>query len=186
MALPTTADLKSYLRIETTAEDALLAQLLARAKAMLEGWIDCPITAESQTAVDRGETLDAPLLSLVFPRRPIGSVSLADADATAVSASVYTVDARSGMLYAKPAEQFTNPPYTITANCGLSLRADYARIEPLLSEMILDLAADLYQRRTPGAGSEKAGDTTIQWDASRETIARVMKSLRLLRLGVAQ
>ena len=64
--------------------------------------------------------------------------------------------------------------------------ADYARIEPLLNEMILDLAADLYQRRTPGAASEKAGDTTISWDTSRETVARVMKSLRLLRLGVAQ
>lgn len=186
MALPTTSDLKSYLRIESTAEDTLLAALLGRAKAMLEGWIDCPITAESQSAVDRGETLDAPLLSLVFPRRPIGSVVVTDAEGATVDATTYTVDPRSGILYAKPGTEFGNAPYTITCNVGLSLRADYARIEPLLNEMILDLAADLYQRRTPGAASEKAGDTTISWDTSRETVARVLKSLRLLRLGVAQ
>lgn len=186
MALPTTADLKSYLRIESTAEDTLLGLLLGRAKAMLEGWIDCPITAESQTAVDRGETLETPLISLVFPRRPIGSVTVIDYSGDTVPGTVYTVDARSGMLWLNPGEVFDNPPYTITAQVGLSLRSDYARIEPLLNEMILDLAADLYQRRTPGAASEKAGDTTIAWDTSRETVARVMKSLRLLRLGVAQ
>ena len=186
MALPTTADLKSYLRIESTAEDTLLGLLLGRAKAMLEGWIDCPITAESQSAVDRAESLEMPVLSLVFPRRPIGSVSLVDAEGATVASTTYTVDARSGMLYAKAGEEFGAGPYTITAQVGLSLRADYARIEPLLNEMILDLAADLYQRRTPGAASEKAGDTTISWDTSRETVARVMKSLRLLRLGVAQ
>lgn len=186
MALPTTADLKTYLRIESNAEDTLLAALLVRAQAMLEGWIDCPIAAESQTAVDRGDTLDAALISLVFPRRPIAAVTLADADGATIPATDYTVEGRSGVLYAKPTVTFDNPPYTITASCGLSLRADYARIEPLLGEMILDLAADLYQRRTPGASSEKAGDTTIAWDASRETVARVIKSLRLLRLGVAQ
>jgi hypothetical protein len=66
------------------------------------------------------------------------------------------------------------------------LRSDYARLEPLLAEVIIDLAADLYQRRTPGASSETAAGTTVQWDASRETVARIMKTLRLLRLGVAQ
>lgn len=186
MALPTVADLKSYLKIETNAENALLTALLARAQAMLEGWIDCPIAAESQTAVDRADALDEPVLSLIFPRRPIASVSITDADGDTVDATTYTVYGASGMIYAKPLESFYNGPYTITAQCGLSLRADYARIEPLLTEMILDLAADLYQRRTPGASSEKAGDTTISWDASRETVARVMKSLRLFRLGVAQ
>lgn len=186
MALPTTADLKSYLRIESNAENALLAALLVRAQAMLEGWIDCPITAEAQTAVDRAESLDEPVYSLVFPRRPIGSVSITDAEGTTVPAAGYTVTATSGMIYAKPGYSFNDGPYTITAQVGLSLRADYARIEPLLAEIILDLAADLYQRRTPGAATERAGDTTVTWDASRETVARVMKSLRLFRLGVAQ
>ncbi len=186
MALPTTADLKSYLRIESNAENALLAALLLRAQAMLEGWIDCPITAEAQVAVDRAESLDEPVFSLIFPRRPIGSVTVTDAEGTTVPATDYTVYPTSGMIYAKPGVGFNAGPYTIAASCGLSLRSDYARIEPLLAEIILDLAADLYQRRTPGAHSERAGDTTVTWDASRETVARVMKSLRLFRLGVAQ
>jgi hypothetical protein len=186
VALPTSTDLKTYLRIETNAENALLAALVARAQAMVEGWIDCPITAESQTAVDRAESLDEPVTSLIFPRRPIASVSITDSEGATVDPTTYTVYGASGMVYAKPLTSFYNGPYTITASCGLSLRSDYARMEPLLTEMILDLAADLYQRRTPGAASEKAGDTTISWDASRETVARVVKSLRLFRLGVAQ
>ena len=36
-----------------------------------------------------------------------------------------------------------------------------------------------------GAAAEGAADTRIQWDASRETVARVMYTLRLLKLGVA-
>ena len=57
MALPTVTDLKSYLRIESNAENTLLTALLARAQGQLELWIDCPITAVSQTYIDRCETL---------------------------------------------------------------------------------------------------------------------------------
>ena len=57
MALPTLNDLKSYLRVETTAEDSLMQALLARAQAMVENWTDTPITAVSQTAMDRADSL---------------------------------------------------------------------------------------------------------------------------------
>lgn len=184
MALPSVADLKSYLRIESTAEDTLLAALMARAKAMLEGWIDVPITAETQTAIDRADALDVPVTSLVFPRRPCTITSVVDTDGVTVAAADYWVDGTSGVIYGKDVA-FPFGPYTITASVGLSLRADYARIEPLISEAIIDLAADLYQRRTPGAASETAAGTTISWDVSRETVARIMKTLRTLRLGVA-
>lgn len=186
MALPTTADLKSYLRIETSAEDTLIAALLGRAKAMLEMWTDTPITATSQTAIDRADALDMPVTSLVFPRRPCVVTAIADSDGTAVAVADYWVDGRSGVIYGKDGATFPYGPYTITANVGLSLRQDYAALEPLLNEAILDLAADLYQRRTPGAAAETAAGTSVTWDASRETVARVMKTLRLLKLGVAQ
>jgi uncharacterized phiE125 gp8 family phage protein len=186
MALATVADLKSYLRIESVAEDALLALIMARAKSMLEMWTDTPITATSQTAVDRAESVGVPVTSLVFPRRPAQVTAIVDVDGATVVSTTYTVDLRSGMVYAKAGEAFYTGPYTMTANVGLSLRQDYAALEPMLNEAILDLAADLYQRRTPGAASENAGGTTIQWDASRETVARVMKTLRQLKLGVAQ
>lgn len=186
MALPTVSELKAYLRIENAAEDTLLAALLLRAKAMLEQWTDVPITAEAQTAMDRAESVALPVTSLIFPRRPFTVTSVVDSDGVTVPSADYYIDGTSGIIYAKTGIAFPFGPYTITAMCGLTLRADYARLEPLLSEAIIDLAADLYQRRTPGASSETAAGTTVQWDASRETVARVMKTLRLLRLGVAQ
>lgn len=185
MALPTVSDLKSYLRIETTAEDALLAALIGRATAMVEMWTDTPITAVSQTAIDRADAYDMPVRSLIFPRRPCSVTAVVDSEGTTVPAADYWTDGTSGVVYAKDEITFPYGPYTITANVGLSLRSDYARLEPLLNEAILDLAADLYQRRTPGAASETAAGTSITWDASRETVARVMKTLRLLKLGVA-
>ena len=186
MALPTLSDLKDYLRIESSAENALLTALLGRAKAMLEAWTDTPITATSQSAVDRADALDLPVISLVFPRRPCAVTAVVDSDGTTVPATDYWVDGRSGIIYGKDGVTFPYGPYTITANVGLSLRQDYAALEPLLNEVIIDLAADLYQRRTPGAASETAAGTSITWDAGRETVARCMKTLRLLKLGVAQ
>lgn len=184
MALPTVQDLKDYLRIEFNTENALCTALLARATAMLELWMDVPITARSRTAVDRASG-QSPATALVFPCRPIGSVSVVDADGNTVAATDYVVDAEAGMVWGKGGYVFVRGPYTITASCGLSLRPDYASLEPLISQMVLDVAADLYQRRTPGASSETGAGTSISWDVSRETVARVMKSLRGLRLAVA-
>jgi hypothetical protein len=186
VALPTVSDLKSYLRIETTAEDTLLTALLARAKSQMELWMDCPITAVSQTAIDRGDTLpDTPLLSLIFPRRPISVTGIVDADGTTVPVAEYWVDGAAGMIYSNTGYSFSNPRYTITANCGLSLSQHYTAWEPVLSQCIIDLAADLYQKRTPNASTETGASTSISWDVSRETAARVLKTLRALKLPVA-
>lgn len=187
MALPTVSDLKAYLRIESNAENTLLSALLTRAQAQMEVWIDCPITAVNQTAVDRADVLDGDVCtSLIFPRRPIASsITVTDKDGTAVASDEYWVDTQSGVIYAQDGYGFPLGPYTITASCGLSLRGNYAQIEPVLSQCILDLAADLYQKRTPNASSESAAGTSISWDVSRETAARVLKVLRVFKLAVA-
>lgn len=186
MALPTVADLKSYLRIESNAENTLLDALLARATAQMEAWMDCPITAVSQTYVDRCETdADVPVTSIVFPRRPISVTSIVDVDGVTMPSTEYWTDGTSGMIYAETGYSFRNPRYTVTALCGLSLSQHYAMWEPILSQCIIDLAADLYQKRTPNAGSETSAATTITWDVSRETAARVLKTLRVFKLPVA-
>ena len=185
MALPTINDLKAYLRIESSAEDALLTALIARAKSMLETWIDTPITAEVQVATDRADSVATAVRSLVFPRRPCVINLITDSNGTTVDPNTYTASVTSGVIYAKDEGSFPYGPYTITALVGLTLRQDYGRLEATLNEVILDLAADLYQRRTPGAASETAAGTAIGWDASRETVARIMKTLRSLKLGVA-
>lgn len=187
MALPTVTDLKSYLRIESNAENALLQALLDRAKAQLEVWIDTPITAVSTTAVDRAEVITPrTCLSLIFPQRPINTTAtIVDSEGTTVAATDYTINTASGVIYANAGYSFPFGPYTITTTCGLSLRGDYARIEPILSQCIIDLAADLYQKRTPNASNETAAGTSITWDVSRDTAARVLKVLRAFKLAVA-
>jgi len=185
VALPTVTDLKSYLRIESNAENTLLTALLARAQAQVELWIDCPITAVAQTYIDRGDNdADHPVMSMVFPRRPIANVSIVDADGVTVSTDEYWVMESTGVIYSEPAYSFSNPRYTITADCGLSLSQHYALWEPVISQCILDLAADLYQKRTPNAASETAAATSITWDVSRDIAARVLKTLRALKLPV--
>lgn len=186
MALPTVSDLKDYLRIESNAENTLLAALLGRAQAQVELWIDCPITAVSQTYIDTcNNDADHPVVSLIFPRRPISNVSIVDVDGVTVPTNQYWVMESSGVIYSEATFSFSNPRYTITADCGLSLSQHYTLWEPVISQCILDLAADLYQKRTPNAASETSASTTITWDVSREVAARVLKVLRGLKLPVA-
>ena len=187
MALPTVADLKAYLRIESNAENTLLTALLARAQAQLEVWTDVPVTAVNTTAVDRADTLSPqPCISLIFPKRPIGTTAtIVDSEGTTLTAAEYTINQASGVIYANAGYSFPYGPYTITTSCGLSLRGDYAQIEPVLSQCIIDLAADLYQKRTPNAANETAAGTSITWDVSRDTAARVLKVLRAFKLAVA-
>lgn len=187
MALPTVAELKAYLRIESNAENTLLQALLDRAKAQLEIWIDTPITAASVTAVDRADVISGQVAtSLIFPQRPIAlSITVVDSEGTTVPAAEYTVNTSSAVIYANEGYSFPYGPYTITATTGLSLRGDYARIEPMLAQCIIDLAADLYQKRTPNASSESAAGTSISWDVSRDTAARVLKAMRAFKLAVA-
>ncbi len=186
MALPTVTNLKDYLRIESNAENTLLTALLARAQGQLELWIDCPITAVSQTYIDRCETLaDRPVTSIVFPRRPIAVTGIVDVEGVTVPTADYWVDGQNGIIYSADGCSFSNPRYTVTANVGLSLSQFYTAWEPVISQAILDLAADLYQKRTPNASSETSAATTISWDVSRDTAARVLKVIRGLKLGVA-
>lgn len=187
MALPTVADLKTYLRIESNAENTLLQALLDRAKAQLEIWIDAPITATNVITVDRAAVISGQVAtSLIVNQRPISStVTIVDSEGDTVSSADYTVNTASGVIYAKDGASFPYGPYTITASTGLSLRGDYARIEPTISQCIIDLAADLYQKRTPNASSESAAGTSISWDVSRDTAARVLKTLRAFKLAVA-
>lgn len=187
MALPTVTELKAYLRIESNAENTLLAALLTRAQSQLEAWIDTPITAVSQSAIDRADTISGQVAtSLIYPKRPIGaSPTIVDSEGVTVASTEYWVDQNAGMIYAKEGYSFPYGPYTITVPVGLSLRGDYAQIEPVLAQCIIDLAADLYQKRTPNAANETAAGTSITWDVSRDTAARVLKVLRTFKLAVA-
>jgi hypothetical protein len=195
MALPTRDDLKTYLKIEIDAEDDLLTALVAQAKAMVEVWLGAPITAVSRSYVDRamtdrvGSVGSGSATALVVPVRPIGSteeapIVVTDGSGVVVDSANYSVDANAGMIWGKGSFRFTNGPYTIACLVGLSLWAKYAAIEPVINTAILDVAADLYQNRTPRASTETGAASTISWDVSRHTSERVIRSLKGLKLPV--
>jgi len=188
MTLPVTADLKSYLRIETSDEDALCASLLVRAQAMVETYIGRPLVAVTDlTTVDDAITHElygrvTTLQTDLWPIDP-AAVSIVDGDGLAVDPATYRIVASRGQIVGLPGTSFVHGPFTITYTAGLSLDPFYAtRIEPLASAAILDVAADLYQRRNPAATQEAAGggvSTSYNVTAIPERTCRMLDGLRI-------
>lgn len=165
MALPTNADLKLVLRIQTTGEDTFLTALVARAQAACEAFLDRPITAASSTWTDWVDSGRYPAVvdRLVIPVRPFtpAGLSITDADGVTLSSTTDYYVPTSGwdaVVRARPGVRFTNGPYTLTASAGLSTDARYSTlIEPAIAAAILDTAADLYRRRLAAAAQESSG-----------------------------
>jgi hypothetical protein len=110
-------------------------------------------------------------------------VTITDADDEEVTD--FRVNAQMGLVVATESECFDNWPYTVTAMVGLELMASYStRVEPKLSQAFLDLCADWYQRRNPGALAEGAGGGVItQWQTLGvpERICKQLDAYRLAR-----
>lgn len=194
MALPVTADAKAVLRIQGTTEDTLVAALITRATAMVRGALGRPITIESRTFTDYANTrrsyhtptaLIIPAQYLPCVRADDSSLSapvITDVDGTVLSATddYYVGAPWDTLLRARPGVTFANGPYTIDVDCGLEASEDYlAVIEPSLSVAILDVVADLYQRRNPNAQAEGAGGGVYtQWAALQGLPPRVWEQIR--------
>jgi hypothetical protein len=161
MSLPGPLELKALLRVDTDAEDVLLADLVEQATAAVQALLDRPITAASQTFYDvdareGAQTLRVPTTPCV--RSGAGMPVVTDVDGTAITG--FRVNPRTGVLTvtADSTADFGNGPFTIVATVGLSARSDYATaVEPVLARAILDLASDWYQRRNAGATMEGEG-----------------------------
>lgn len=172
MSLPTVADLRDRLRIETTAEDTLLQTLLDTAYATIQAFLRRPIGLEL-FSVSMEAPLNANVVSqrrLVLPIFPIGApgdsaanysvsqaIELTDGDGTVVPTTDYRIDASLGIVFAEDTFAFDTWPYTCVFAAGLGARADYDQVEITIGGAILDLAMDYYQRRNPAASSENTG-----------------------------
>ena len=168
MALPTVADLKLALRVETDAEDALFTGWLERAQALIEGLLQRPVlaadTAVSHVVVPSCHPLYGPATLLVLPVSPISDttadVTVTDADGTVVASGDYAIDGARAWITADVANGllFDSAWYTVTTKPGLDQYADYAtRVEPLLSQAITDTVSDWYHHRNPDASVSTAG-----------------------------
>jgi len=177
MTLPTVADIKAVLKIQHSAEDTMLAGMHARACALIIGALGRPYEAVSRTWVDECGHVRAygVIRSLNVPVTPIDPASLVIEDADGeilVAGTDYRAPlAWDALVRAKPGVCFGNPPYTLTANVGLSAsygsdgQIDYATvIEPVLAQALIDTVADFYQRRNPAAAGESdGGGVSTSW-----------------------
>lgn len=156
MALPAANDLKTYLRILTTAEDTLLASLMTRAQAQVEGFLQRPIIA---AAVTDTICLEEAGTTLILPRWPVetDTVTLTDPDGDAVADTDYTV-ALNGVITAADDVTFALGEWTAAYTQGWSAHPRYDDLyEPLIGAAILDMAADLYERRNPAIAQDASG-----------------------------
>jgi len=180
MALPTVQDIKDVLRIQHSAEDTMLASMHARACALIVSALGRPYEAVSRTWVDECGRVRAygSIRSLTIPVTPIDPASLviedADGEVLAVGSDYRAPLAWDGLVRAKPGVCFGNPPYTLTANVGLSAsygsdgQVDYATaIEPVIGQALIDTVADFYQRRNPAATNESTGGgVSTSWETA--------------------
>jgi len=194
MALPTVTQCKAYLRVQGTAEDTLITDLLARATAKVRGALGRPIEIAARTFTDDavtrrayGQVTALLIPSHLLPCARVDDSSLSapivlDADGLALSdvTDYYPGLPWDALLKARPGIAFGNGPYTVTVDAGLETADDYATvIEPALSGAIIDVVADLYQRRNPVASSESTGGgVSTSYDARTGLPMRAWEDIR--------
>src|SRR5688500_18479824 len=117
MPLPTVAEFKQYLRIETTAEDLTLARLLEGAQAAVEQYLRRPIAPEVRTFSDLPEVWDyrERTSTVYLPVYPTSGVALTDTNEAVVAPGDYRLEGRSGRVIATGASRLSSGPYAVTA-----------------------------------------------------------------------
>lgn len=163
MALPTGEDLKTLLRIENDAEDALCDDLIESAKAHAESLIGRPIQAVERTFTGLVGSYDRYQRGVLYlPEYPVSlevtdAVEITDLDGNVVDDADYVVT-NDGLITTVLGKSFAWFPYTVVAKVGLSVASDYAtRIEPMLRSLILGIASTFYKQRNPNAVSDSGG-----------------------------
>jgi hypothetical protein len=186
MPLPSDDEIKAYLRVETDVEDDLIFAANNSAQAMVLQYLKVPLESTSRTFKGRRprrghrEELTE---RLVIPVVPCATTAvITDLDGTVVDADTYTIDGRYGWVDAVRYEAFDNPPYQIVVSVGWPHDEEYgAEVDPLLYQIILDIAVDIYRRRNTGAIYEQSGGQVSITYTADDIPARPRVNLELLR-----
>ena len=193
MSLPDLQAVKDRLRLDeagTGIEDDDLELMMASAQAFIEEFCGRPITAtEREFVIECPSSYSdwgAPCTAFFLPLYPVDPDTVEITDDDDVAHTDFRVNGATGRIIGTSGAQFATFPYTVTAEVGLSLMADFAtRVEPKLAQAFLDLIADWYQRRNPGALAEGAGGGVItQWQ-TLGVPARICQQLEPYRLAKA-
>jgi uncharacterized phiE125 gp8 family phage protein len=199
MAIITTQNVKDYLRIETAAEDVLLAELILEAYGEVESYVGKSLATETATWYDDANTLrlGEGVVNLILRYAPIDptSVVIKDAQGALVDATTYIVRLDRGLIMSYPQgggsfiggpySTFDAGPYTITCTAGIGTSPTYTYRElPMIRRVLIDWTAMLYQQRTLGARTEKSAGTMVDYseiDATTGLPVRIASVIRKLK-----
>lgn len=187
-ALASVQDVKNYLRLRSTAEDSVIAQMLARATGEIEGVVGRFLTHQAgyswiDDAVDHRLDEAPRNLVLVVPCDE-ATVTVTDASGDVVDATTYAVRQDRGLIVGNAGVVFPNPPYTMVATVGFDQSPTYATRElPIINDTIILYTAFLYQQRTVGARSVKGAASTVDYEVDPATglpkiLSRGIRKLR--------
>lgn len=194
-AIVSVQNVKDYLRIETDAEDALIAELILEATGNVESMVGPSLTHRSVTWYDDAQTmrLNTGVTNLMLKFTPINESTLVvtDTNNEVVPADSYTIRQDEGLVKARtsnftqgPAWSFSNGPYKLTCVAGYDTSPTYAGVElPMIKSLLVDYTAFLWQQRTLGTSSEQASGTTVNFvvDEATGLPDRVARNIRRLR-----
>lgn len=165
--LITTDEAKKFIVVEHSDDDKLLASMVERAHARLQGYV-----RRALDAIERSETFDGGQAALFLTHWPVSSVaSVVDnkgtvdtADNETLETTEYRLDGSTGMLWRtsnhgrkrlwEPGQQ----RFVVTYTGGLAasdLWDDYEREE--LAASLLDLVAYWYRHRDPALREQRDG-----------------------------
>lgn len=163
MSLYTLANLKAYLRVEHSADDALLTALAESAVALLESYLNRPLESQARVFVDPAAPEGGGKVgALLVPTWPVGVVtSVTHDDGEALD--VTTIKASAQMLRKTDGTPFRRGPWAIACTVGLEHHPQWETVvQPVMQQAVRDVVADLYLRRNPAATAENEGGGVSQ------------------------
>lgn len=186
MGLPTTSDIKRYLRIENDAEDNLIKDLIEEAIGLIETSTGKSLTSEDVIWIDdavSGRSYGYPT-ALMIKKWPVdvSTIVVKGASGDVVAATNYTIDGQ--IIRGTSDFAFDDGPYTITAKAGYAASPSYQKRElPVIRMLVIDVTAFLFQQRTPGALGEGSSGASVNYSIDPETGLpdRIAKRLRKMR-----
>lgn len=152
-----TSEIKTYLGISGSAQDALLTAIEEYVSGYVSGYCRRDFAASQKT-----ESHDGGVDTIFLKEFPIVSVDSVVVDGRTLSASEYTLYAEEGYIVG-------HFPYG-RKNVSVTYTAGFGTIPTDLKMLVVSLCGREYrQRQSQGIKSESIGSARIDWDAEIST-----------------